>query len=101
MSSQANITLYRTRYCPFCVMAAEFLAGRGLQVKEVALDDHPNRRAFTQEILPGHGTVPLILIGDKPIGGFSELQALAQNGELDRLLAAAAEPVEPVEPDQA
>lgn len=36
----------------------------------------------------GHRSVPQIFIGDQAVGGFNELYALEQNGELDRLLGA-------------
>ena len=38
--------------------------------------------------LTGGWTVPQILIGDRPIGGYSELRELEREGRLDELLAA-------------
>ena len=38
--------------------------------------------------LTGGWTVPQILIGDRPIGGYSELRQLDRDGRLDDLLAA-------------
>lgn len=35
----------------------------------------------------GRQTVPQIFIGDTHVGGFDELYALEQSGELDKLLA--------------
>ena len=78
--------MYRTRGCPFCVMAAEWFADRGIQVEETYLDDHPDRHGLTSSVLPGHTTVPLILIDGTPLGGWEELRAAAARGKLDHLL---------------
>lgn len=86
MSQTASIRVYRTRGCPFCVMAADFFEDQGLTVDEVFLDDHPDRQGYTNDILPGHRTVPLIVIDDHPIGGFDALRALHSSGELSQLV---------------
>ncbi len=83
----AKVTVYRTLYCPFCIMAAEFFAARQIPIHEIYLDDHEDRRAATVELLPGHYTVPLILIGDQAIGGLDDLMALDRAGKLEVLLA--------------
>ena len=86
MTSSAPITVYRTRYCPFCVETERFLTKAGVAFEEIFLDDHQDRQSFTDSIMPGHGTVPLILIGDEPIGGYRELLDLHASGELQRRL---------------
>ena len=42
------------------------------------------------EWLRAHRSPPQILIGQRPIGGFTELYALDRSGDLDRLLDPAA-----------
>ena len=86
---QPNVTVYRTRMCPFCIAAAQFLTDRGVTMNEIYLDDHADRRSVTRAILPGHDTVPLVVIDDQPIGGFDALRALDASGELERLLGRA------------
>ena len=88
MTDQPKVTVYRTAACPFCVMAEELLRDKGVTFEEIFLDDHPDRRGFVSGLLPGHRTVPLVLVGDRPLGGFQDLLALEQSGELDRLLGA-------------
>lgn len=78
----ATITMYRTRYCPFCVAAEDFLEAKGVEFDQVYLDDHPDRWSFTTAIMPGHRTVPLIVIDDEPLGGYEELRAADAAGEL-------------------
>ena len=51
------------------------------------VDDDPAFRARLLELTGGR-TVPQILIGDRPIGGYSELRQLDRDGRLDELLAA-------------
>lgn len=79
----SKIVVYRTRSCPFCVAAETLLRSKGLEFEEVYLDDDPDRRGTTAKILPGHHTVPLVVIDSEPIGGFTELQALDARGGLD------------------
>ncbi|MGE0143115.1 MAG: glutaredoxin domain-containing protein [Planctomycetota bacterium] len=83
--SSSRVIVYRTATCPFCIAAVDLLRERGVAFEEVALDSHPDRRAFTASIKAGHRTVPLIVIDELPIGGFDDLQALAASGGLDRL----------------
>jgi len=81
------ITMYTTAWCCFCTRAKAFLDAKGLAYREVRVDDDPVFRARLYD-LTGGWTVPQILIGDDPIGGYSELRALDRDGRLDELLAA-------------
>jgi glutaredoxin 3 len=81
------ITMYTTVWCGFCVRAKAFLEAKGLVYEEVSVDDDPAFRARLHD-LTGCWTVPQIVIGDDPIGGYSELRELDREGRLDELLAA-------------
>ena len=61
------------------------LKKRGLTYDDVLVSEDPDER---KEMIARSGSqsVPQIFIGEKTIGGFDELYALDQNGELDRLL---------------
>lgn len=83
----APITIYTTAWCGFCVRAKAWLDGRGLAYEEVRVDDDPGFRARLLE-LTGRATVPQIVVGDRPIGGYSDLRELGADGRLDELLAA-------------
>ena len=82
----AEIQLYTTRWCGYCVRAKTLLQSRGLEFEEIFLDDDP---AFRQRLLEltGSWTVPQILIDGRPIGGYTELWQLDRSGELDKLAA--------------
>jgi glutaredoxin 3 len=84
-----NITIYTTVACPYCVQAKRLLAHKGLSYTEIDVTADPVRR---QEMIQASGrrTVPQIFIGEQSIGGFDELYALEQDGELDAMLQAPA-----------
>jgi glutaredoxin 3 len=79
--------MYSTPWCGYCVRAKALLNSLGLEFEEILLDDDA---AFRQTLfdLTGGWTVPQILIGDEPIGGYTELWRLAKSGALDAKLAA-------------
>jgi glutaredoxin 3 len=79
--------MYTTRWCGYCVRAKALLDGKGVEYEEILLDDDPAFRQSLHE-LTGGWTVPQIVIGGKPIGGFTELWRLDKSGQLDDKLAA-------------
>ena len=85
MSSHA-IVMYSTTRCPFCTAARNLLSSKNVNWTEVSLDTEPDKRA---EMISrtGRRTVPQIFIGDEHIGGFDDLDALDQEGALDRMLS--------------
>jgi glutaredoxin 3 len=83
----APITIYTTAWCGICARAKSWLDGRGLAYEEVRVDDDPGFRARLLE-LTGRATVPQIVVGGRPIGGYSDLRELDGRGRLDELLAA-------------
>ena len=85
----AEIIIYTTRYCPYCVAAKQLLAARGVHWQEIAVDGKPDLRA-EMEARSGQHTVPQIWINDRHVGGCTDLMALDASGELDRLLGLAA-----------
>ena len=62
------------------------LKAKGIPFQEIDVTRDP---ALRQEVVQrsGRRTVPQIFIGDESIGGFTELRALEQSGELDEKLA--------------
>jgi glutaredoxin 3 len=79
------ITVYRTAVCPYCVMAGRLLTKRGYAFTEVSLDGKPaDRKAL--EARTDWLTVPQIFVGDRFVGGYTELAALDASGELAALM---------------
>lgn len=83
----ARVVMYTTQYCPYCVRAKALLRHKGVTFEEVDVGGDDELRQKMVEA-SGRRTVPQIFIDDKPIGGFDDLKALDDQGELDRLLAA-------------
>ena len=81
-----KIVIYTTTYCPFCDAAKNLLKSLNIEFDEVDLTDNLEERL---EISTKYNwrTVPLILINNKLIGGFDELNNLNNNGELKSLLS--------------
>jgi glutaredoxin 3 len=79
------VTLYTTRFCPYCVRARRFLDEKGVDFEDIAVDHDPQlRREMTQR--SGRFTVPQIWIGEQHIGGCDDLLHLARLGQLDAML---------------
>ena len=89
----ARVLMYCSATCPFCSSADRLLARKGVrEIERVRVDLEPARRAEMMQ-RSGRRTVPQIWIGDRHVGGCDDLCALDDSGELDRLLAAATEPL--------
>ncbi len=81
----ANVLIYGTAYCPYCVRARRLLEHKGVSFEEVRVDLEPDRRAEMTE-RSGRTSVPQIFIDARHIGGFDDMNALDHRGELDPLL---------------
>ncbi len=83
----ANVEVYSTQYCPFCVRAKALLKNKGVAFTEIDVTHDPALREKMVELAGGRRTVPEIFINGQIIGGYDELRALEIAGELDPLLA--------------
>ncbi|OIQ99335.1 glutaredoxin-3 [mine drainage metagenome] len=82
----ANIVMYTTATCPYCMNAERLLMGKGVkEINKIRVDLQPELRAEMME-KTGRRTVPQIYIDDRHIGGFDDLHALDMAGGLDPLL---------------
>ena len=82
----ANVEVYSTQYCPFCVRAKALLKNKGIAFTEIDVSRDSALREKMVELAGGRRTVPEIFINGKIIGGYDELHALEMAGELDSLL---------------
>ncbi len=83
----ANVVMYTTGYCPYCVNAERLLTNKGVTViNKIRIDEAPELRNEMME-KTGRRTVPQIYINGQHIGGFDDLRALDLAGELEPLLA--------------
>ena len=78
----ARVTVYTTSVCPYCVQAKRLLSDRSIPYVEVDIGTDEARRDEMIERAGGRRTVPQIFIDDEHVGGYTELQALADAGGL-------------------
>lgn len=83
--SHSPVLMYATATCPFCAAARNLLRDKGVEWTEIAVDADSGKRGEMIE-RSGQRTVPQIFIGDEHVGGFDDLDALDQEGALDRML---------------
>lgn len=83
-----EITVYLTQTCPFCNMAKKLLDGKGLTYETIDVGRDAALWGDMQA-KSGRNTVPQIFIGEHHVGGFDDLSAADQSGELDRLIQSA------------
>jgi len=81
----AAVSIYTTPWCPFCHRAKALLSRKNVSFSEVDVDSRPDLRRWLQQA-SGQRTVPQVFINGRPVGGFSDISALDQRGDLDRLL---------------
>ena len=83
-----KIEIYTSQTCPYCIKAKKLLKSLGLDYKETDVTDSFEEMAtdiqkrFNKKIM----TIPQIIINDKYIGGFDDLNALYKSGELNEYL---------------
>jgi glutaredoxin 3 len=81
-----KVVIYSSASCGYCVRAKMLLDQKNVPYEEIRVDLDDQKKAEMME-LSGRRTVPQIFINDQHIGGFDDLWALEQQGELDKLLA--------------
>jgi glutaredoxin 3 len=81
----ADVLMYTTAICPYCVAAKNFLKQRGASYTEVRVDLDLAKR---QEMMARtrRTSVPQIFIGETHVGGFDDMVALDRAGGLAALL---------------
>jgi len=81
----ASVTIYSTDYCPFCTRAKQLLQRKKVNFTEINVEGRSDLRTWLSSA-SGQRTVPQVFINGRPVGGFTDIDALDRRGELDRLL---------------
>ena len=76
---------------PYCKKARKALDARGIRYKYLEYGNYLTswRRRNALKMWTGWPTFPMVFVNGILIGGYSDLEALAEKGELERLIAAA------------
>ncbi len=85
--TNALVTIYSTSVCPYCVRAKQLLTRKGVLYHEIDLSREPAEVRAELMQRTKQRTVPQIFIKNVFVGGFDQLYALEQQGELDKILA--------------
>ncbi len=81
----AQVTVYATPFCLYCVGAKALLRRRGIAYDEVRISMFSDGARDRLQAGSGGGrTFPQIVIDGDPIGGFDSLRELDRSGELAR-----------------
>lgn len=84
----AEVTMYCTNVCPYCVRAEMLLKQRGVaNIHKILVDRDPAQRSIMMK-RTGRRTVPQVYIDERHIGGYDDLSALDRAGGLLPLLQA-------------
>ncbi|MBK4736449.1 glutaredoxin 3 [Noviherbaspirillum pedocola] len=82
----AQVLMYSTGVCPYCLMAERLLKSKGVDnIEKIRIDLDPAKRDEMMQKTQRR-TVPQIYIGDTHVGGFDDLSKLDREGKLDPLL---------------
>ena len=84
-----KVQIYTKRNCAYCVSAKTLLQRKGIAYEEIDVENDEARRVWLVEA-SGQRTVPQIFVDGKPLGGFSDIDALDRQGKLDPILGKSA-----------
>lgn len=82
----ADVVIYTTPICPYCVRAKSLLKQKGVAWTEIDVSRDDNERMALMQRTKQR-TVPQIFINGQHVGGSDDLYALERAGKLDALLA--------------
>lgn len=80
-----KVKVYITDYCPYCDAAKALLDQRGIPYEVIDVSEPEKKFALKERT--GMRTVPQIFFDDKLVGGYQELAAFDQSGDLEKLFA--------------
>jgi len=81
----SSVKVYTKKNCPYCVRAKSLLDRKGLEYEEIDAGTDDALRSWLSETT-GQRTVPQIFVGDRSLGGFTDIDALDRQGRLDAIL---------------
>jgi glutaredoxin 3 len=80
-----KVQVFSKQQCAYCVRAKALLQKKGVAFEEIDVEHDHERRLWLVEAT-GQRTVPQIFVDGRPLGGFSDIDALDKEGKLDPIL---------------
>ncbi|MBX9926823.1 MAG: glutaredoxin 3 [Hyphomicrobiaceae bacterium] len=81
-----KVVIYTASLCPYCHMAKQLLQEKQVAFEEIDVTEKASLRAEMRSKAGGANPVPHIWIGERHVGGCTDLYALDRSGQLDPLL---------------
>ena len=81
-----KVVIYTGPFCNFCSAAKHLLNKKKINYEEIDIGYDDKKREEMLKKSNGAKTIPQIFIEEKHVGGYVELKALENKGELDSLL---------------
>ena len=81
----ATVVMYSTPWCGYCAAAKELLRSKGVEFEDINVDTDAALRQEMMDKSSGN-TVPQIFINNEPVGGYTDIVALEEQGKLESLL---------------
>jgi len=81
-----KVVIYTGPMCNYCSAAKHLLNKKKINYEEIDIGYDDEKREEMLKKSNGAKTIPQIFIEEKHIGGYVELKALENKGELDSLL---------------
>jgi glutaredoxin 3 len=81
----AKVQVYTKRICPYCTSAKALLKKKGVAFEEIDVENDDAKREWLVEAT-GQRTVPQIFVDGRSLGGFTDIDALDKQGQLDPIL---------------
>ncbi len=81
-----KVVIYTGPMCNYCSAAKHLLNKKKINYEEIDIGYDDKKREEMLKKSNGAKTIPQIFIEEKHVGGYVELKALENKGELDRLL---------------
>ena len=71
-----EVIVYSKNMCGYCVQAKNWLKNKGIEYKEINIEEQPEAREF---VISEGSTMPQIYIDGKSMGGYNELVKLDES----------------------
>ena len=81
-----KVVIYTGPMCNYCSAAKHLLNKKKISYEEIDIGYDEKKREEMLKKSNGAKTIPQIFIEEKHVGGYVELKALENKGELDNLL---------------
>lgn len=84
-----KVIIYTSQACPYCIKAKKLLKMLNLEYEEINSDNNFDEMCLNlsqKYNQPNVSTVPQIIINDRYIGGYDDLERMYKTKKLDEIL---------------